>query len=314
MTGAVTISIEVELGWGVHDLAGNDDHLSDEGRAERQALRRLLDVCEETSVPITFDVVGHLLLASCSGDHEGPYPEGWFDADPGTEVATDPLFYAPDVATEIRSRGTDHELCTHSFSHTPHETVDAAAVGADLERAQRLHREMFGGRTRSYVPPRHREPPADVLRSNDIDVVRTSIDDRVDSAHGRALQLLAGPPPMREPEWKDGVLWTYCSTHPNLVSPALPSGQRPAGKPFRWLPDSLCQRLHRRYLRRATRAAVENDEHLHLWCHLYDLSNELQLAPLSDYLRWLGSLRDRGLVDVYTMDELPERERVAATA
>jgi len=311
MTGAVTISVEVELGWGVHDLDGSNGHLSDDGRAERRALRKLLNVCDEASVPFTFDVVGHLMLTSCSGHHDGPYPEAWFAPDPGTDVAVDPLFYAPDAVEAILRRPTDHELCSHSFSHTPLETVDEAAASADLERAQRVHEDVLGERSRSLVPPRHRPPSAAVLREHGIDVLRETINDRADSAPRRAHQLLAGPPPMRDPEWKDGVLRTYCSTHPNLVAPTLPSGQRPASRPFRYLPNRLCQRLHRRYLERATGHAIENDEHLHLWCHLYDFSNELQLAPLSAYLRTLGEWRDEGLVDVYTMGELPERAQAA---
>ncbi|MFC6727926.1 polysaccharide deacetylase family protein [Natronoarchaeum mannanilyticum] len=307
MTGLVTMSVELELGWGVHDLDGHDGHLSENGREERRFLRRVLDVCDETGVPMTFDVVDHLLLTACDGEHDGPYPEGWFDADPGTDVAVDPLFYAPDAVDAIRSRSTDHELCTHSFSHTPHETVDATAVSADLERGLEREAELLGERSRSYVPPRHRAPPTDVLRERGLDVVRTSIEDQADNPARRIKQLLFGPPPTGDPEWIDGVLWTYCATHPNLAAPSLPSGQRPAGRPFRWLPTRLAQRLHLQYLERATVRAIENDEHLHLWCHLYDLANEKQLAPLAAYLRTLERLREQGRVEVCTMDELPDR-------
>lgn len=301
------MSVELELGWGVHDLDGHDDHLSENGREERRFLRRLLDVCDRASVPMTFDVVDHLLLTSCDGHHEGPYPEGWFDADPGTDVAADPLFYAPDVVDAIRSRSIDHDLCTHSFSHVPHGTADAAAVSADLERGLRLEAELLGERPRSYVPPRHRAPPSEVLRESGLDVVRTAIENQADNPLKRTRQLLFGPPPMRDPEWIDGVLRTYCTTHPNLAAPTLPSGQRPADRPFRWLPDRLCQRLHLQYLERATVRAIANDTQLHLWCHLYDLSNERQLAPLAEYLRTLGRLQEQGRVEVCTMDALPDR-------
>ncbi|WP_256392748.1 polysaccharide deacetylase family protein [Natronoarchaeum rubrum] len=307
MTAVVTMSVELELGWGVHDLDEHADHLTEDGREERRFLRRLLDVCDETGVAMTFDVVDHLLLTACDGHHDGPYPEGWFDADPGTDVAVDPLFYAPDVVEAIRDRPTEHELCTHSFSHTPLETVDAAAVSADLERGQQLEADVLGQRSRSFVPPRHRPPPSDVLVDRGIDVVRIAIMNQADNPVRRAGQLLFGPPPMRDPEWIDGVLWTYCSTHPNLTAPSLPSGQRPAGRPLGWLPTGLAQRLHLQYLERATLRAIENDEHLHLWCHLYDLSNERQMAPVSEYLQTLARLREQGRVEVCTMDELPDR-------
>ncbi|SNZ12689.1 Polysaccharide deacetylase [Natronoarchaeum philippinense] len=311
MTGIVTLSVEVELAWGVHDFDGHDEHLSEDGRTERRYLRKLLDACDAASVPITFDIVDHLLLTSCEGTHDGPYPDDWFDADPGTDAAVDPLYYAPDIAEAIRSRPTDHELCTHSFSHAPLETVDATTVSADLERGQRVESELLGERSHSFVPPRHRPPPTDVLREHGIDVVRTAIKDQADGPLSRAAQLLFGPPPMVDPEWSDGVLWTYCATHPNLAAPTLPSGRRPAGRPLGWLPNALSRRLHRRYLERATEQAAETDAHLHLWCHLYDLSNDDQMAPLTEYLQTLGRLRDRGRVDICTMDELPDRQPIA---
>ncbi len=116
MTGIVTISIEIELGWGYHDI-GDYRKLSDGRVAETKALSRLLSLCEELHIPITFDVVGHLLLEKCGGNHDGPHPEGWFSADPGTDVSEDPLFYAPDLIQDIVDTDVDHEIGSHTFSH-----------------------------------------------------------------------------------------------------------------------------------------------------------------------------------------------------
>ncbi|MFC7115805.1 polysaccharide deacetylase family protein [Natronoarchaeum sp. GCM10025703] len=221
MTGTVTLSVEIELGWGVHDI-GEYGHLSEDGRAEREFLRQLLDVCDETEIPISFDAVGHLFLASCEGSHDGPYPDGWFDADPGTDVAVDPLFYAPDMIENVRTRDTDHELCTHTFSHTPHGTVSTTAADADLDHAQRVHEDILGERTCSLVPPRHMTPPSHVLRSNGIDVVREAANRRASSRLGRAKELLLGPPPMGDPTIEDGVCRTLSTTYPNLAAASLP--------------------------------------------------------------------------------------------
>jgi len=313
MTGTVTLSVEIELGWGVHDI-GEYGHLSEDGRAEREFLRKLLDVCDETEIPISFDAVGHLLLASCEGSHAGPYPDGWFDADPGTDVAVDPLFYAPDMIENVRARSTDHELCTHTFSRTPHGSVSTAAVDADLGHAQRVHEDVLGERTRSLVPPRHMAPPSHVLRSNGIDVVREAANRRASNLLGRAKELLLGPPPMGDPTIEDGVCRTLSTTYPNLAAASLPSGKRPAKPLFRAVPTRIRQRFHRQYLERATMQAIERDTHLHLWCHLYDIANDAQLAPLAGYLRTLERLRDRGRVDIAVMERLPERVPVSHTA
>lgn len=49
MAGVITLSIELELGWGMHDI-GEFDHLSEDRSAESETVRRLLDVCEDLSI------------------------------------------------------------------------------------------------------------------------------------------------------------------------------------------------------------------------------------------------------------------------
>jgi len=307
MTGTVTISIEVELGWGVHDI-DEWEHLSERGRTEREHLHSLLDVCDDAGVPISFDVVGHLFLTSCDGEHGGPAPEGWFDADPGTDVATDPLFYAPDMIEAIRSRSVDHELCTHTFSHLPAAKATDAEMARDLALAQRQHDDHLGEETPSLVPPRHYVPSADVMRNAGIDIVREA-DPTGTTGLRRAIELLFAPPPTIEPTITDGVVRTYCSTPATLTAAALPSGQRPTHPVFRPLPVRLRQRLHARALDQATGRAIREDGHLHLWCHLYDLANDAQFDPIAAYLHRLGDLVDRGLVEVVPMATLNEQVR-----
>ena len=310
MTGIVTISVEVELGWGVHDV-DRSAHLSEDGAAERRYLRRLLDACDEYGVPVSFDVVGHLFLEGCKGSHSGPYPDDWFDADPGTDATEDPLYYAPEMPDAVRSRPTDHELCTHTFSHALCEPMGEAVQSSELEFAAHLHETAGDERPVSLVPPRHSPPSYNVLTEHGVEIVRIPTGGPSSSPVRRLRELLSGPPPICEPELVDGVVETYCTRHPTLTAPSLPSGQESTHAAFRWLPVSVRRRLHERYLRRATRIAIEEDSHLHLWCHLFDLSNEYQFPQVESYLETLGALRDRGDVEIRTMAGLNEdvRER-----
>jgi len=309
---AVTISIEVELAWGVHDI-DERGHLSKDGVAERRALRRLLAHCDEVGVPISFDVVGHLLADSCDGDHDSPHPEGWFDADPGTDAEDAPLFYAPEAVRDIRARSTDHELCTHTHSHTICGAVDSETVAWELDRAQASLRELTGSETVSVVPPRHSEPEASTLREHGVETARLSRDTSGNGTLERVRELVFGPHPVYEPRVVDGVVETYCTSYPSLAASTLPSGQRAAPAPFRVLPVRVRQALHRRYLSRAVDAAVEGDGDCHLWCHLYDLANDAQWPPVRDFLTELAARRDRGEVDVVTMAALNDRVRTSAT-
>ncbi|MFB6142869.1 MAG: polysaccharide deacetylase [Halorientalis sp.] len=311
MTGVVTLSIEIELGWGMHDL-GRYDHLSPRGERERAFLSRLLDACEAFDVPVSFDVVGHLLLDSCGGSHEGPHPDGWFAADPGTDVETDPLFYAPDAVGEIRRRPTDHELCTHTFSHVVCNRVDAAVVDRDLALAQSYHRERLGAPARTLVPPRHGPPPRESLDRAGIEVVRLAESPSSPTPVHRFKHLLVGPHPDLPPRLRDGVVETYGTDYMSLTASSLPLGQQSTHPAFRPLPVSLRQRLHERYLVRQTERVAATDGYLHLWCHLWDLSNEYQWAPIRAYLRRLGRLRAEGRVDVLPMVDLGRHVRRVA--
>ncbi len=305
---AVTISIEIELGWGVHDI-GAYPHLSADGGAERAALRRLLDYCDEADVPISFDVVGHLFESTCDGVHDGPHGEGWFENDPGSDAARDPLFYAPGMVREILDRPTDHEVCTHPYSHVICGDASRETVAWELDRVQSTHRAATGSETVSVVPPRHSRPPSSALREAGIEVMRMSRDTSDRSRASRLKELLVGPHPVFEPALVDGVVETYCTSYPSLTSSALPSGQQTPLGPFRAMPVRVRQFLHRQYLSRALDAAVERDGDCHLWCHLYDLSNEYQLPGVGAFLAELATRRDRGELAVRTMAELNEAVR-----
>jgi peptidoglycan/xylan/chitin deacetylase (PgdA/CDA1 family) len=311
MSGTLTISVEVELGWGVHDL-GTDDHLSEDCRHERAHLTRLLDACDEFDVPVSFDVVGHLLLDACAGHDATGYPPGWFDADPETGVEEHPAFYAPETVAAIRARPTDHEVCTHTFSHVLCGEVDPDVVDRELRRCRALHEDRLGEPPVSLVPPRHSPPPARVLRENGVEVVRLARDTRGPTPAHRYAELLAGRPPLHEPRLVDGVVETYCTDYPSLAAPALPAGRRDTHWSFRALPTALRRRLHVRRLAGATRAAADRDATLHLWPHLYDLSNEPQTRAVRSFLARAARIRDERGLSIRTMADLNRAVRAEA--
>lgn len=303
MGGTLTISIEIELGWGVHDLSTRS-HLSEDGRRERAYLRKLLDKADEAGVPISFDIVGHLLLSACDGTHEGPYPDGWFDADPGTDVESDGLFYGPDLARQVLNADTDHELCTHTFSHLLCHRASDELLDAELRRVRELHEELDAP-VSSFVPPRHYRPNNEVLRRNGIEVARyAKVKESPTLAH-RFKHLTVGPHPQWETHVEDGLLETYCTTYPSLTALTLPSGQEEAFWGYRLFPLTARKRAHEHYLRRATQRSIESGTPLHLWCHLYDISNEHQWPILEEYLDYLGDVPNEKL-EIEPMETLAD--------
>lgn len=308
--GTLTISMEVELGWGVHDQ-GTYAHLSRDGVAERQYLDTLLAKADQCGVPITFDIVGHLLLEECDGFHPGPYADGWFDADPGTDFSRHPLFYAPDTAEAILDTEVGHELCTHTFSHVLCGQVPRSVVDEELATSLALHEEL-GVTVRSIVPPRHSRPPNDLLADHGINVARYAIPT---SGHGRLRrfrELTVGPHPLWHPRVVDDVVETYCTTYPSLTASSLPSGQSATPRLFRPLPLEIRKKIHLNYLKRSTERAIRTGVPLHLWCHLYDLSNEHQWDVLSEYFEYLATVPEEDL-QIRTMESLATEPLQALT-
>jgi peptidoglycan/xylan/chitin deacetylase (PgdA/CDA1 family) len=310
MVGRVTLSLELELAWGMHRKKSYDAYLSAGRRRETAFLRLLLDRCDELGVPLTFNIVGHLLLESCDGSHRSPHPDpGWFRADPGTDVSRDPLFYAPDLIEDVCNAAVDHEVATHTFSHVNCDEVPEAVIDWELDAARKEHESFGCGAQKSFVAPRHRHCPRTVLSRNGIETIRVP-----DPGYRRPDRLvsywvLTRRHPTSRPAMVDGMLETYCTPHPSLTTPLLPKGQAPPAAHFRAIPRRTRQWLQERYLRAALDAAVRNDSYVHLWTHLWDMSNEAQWVPIDSFLETLAAYVDDGRVEMHTMASLNAQVR-----
>ncbi|WP_368279063.1 polysaccharide deacetylase family protein [Halorussus ruber] len=283
------------------------DHLSSGREAETRALDRFLDACDRYNVPISFDVVGHLFHDSCSDDHEGPHQKDWFDEDPGSDIKSDPIFYAPDLTARIRQSLVQHEICTHTYSHLLCDETAPEVVQWELRRVEEIHESEGLPKPRSIVFPRHLEPPLSVLEPTAIEVVRRPVES-------------AGPPnsfPPAKYHWilfrthpatelyRDGdILVTPCTPYPSLTSQALPQGTQRVHPAFRVLPTAVRRKLHRRYLHNAIDTAIREDAHVHLWTHLHNMANNHQLSVIERAFEYLATRQRRGDVVVRPMCEL----------
>lgn len=311
MTGSVTISIELELAWGQHDKGGSDICSLDRSKEECY-LNRLLETCDRYNVPVTFDVVGHLLLESCSGSHGGPHDGRWFSSDPGTDATTDPLFYWPQVAGMIANRETTHELATHTFSHVLCDEIDEQTLAWELNRCIEIHENAGFDPPTTIVTPRHRNVSYELLRNSGFEGIRTLKRHPKNSTLGRYKQraifwTLNRGHPVYEPERRDGLVELYTTPYPSLTAVHLPNGQLSPLWPFQQIPMSVRQRIQRAYLRDSIQSAIEEDSNVHLWTHLYNLSNEAQWECLVPFFERLGRARQKGQVEVLRMADLTNR-------
>lgn len=312
MTGVATISMEVELGWGTHDKS-RYNHLSNDGSSEREALDFLLTKCEKHDIPVSFDVVGHLLHESCSGHHQGTYPHDWWSEDPGTDHKLDPLFYNPELVKKIDTAETPHEICTHTYSHILCEQVSDDLLDHELDLVTQLHKENGLATPVSFVTPRHQRSNYEILKNSGIKTIRKPFPDYESPSWansmgpvGSFLWMVSRQHPTAELEHFDGVVETYGTPHPSLTAPYLQNGQRPPHPAFRVIPQSIRQKIHTRYIQSGIDEAIKNDKHIHLWTHLFNMANEAQYPVILSTLKYLSNYKDQGEIVIKKMNELPE--------
>jgi hypothetical protein len=258
------------------------------GLRERKQVLELLLRFEQYNIPATWATVGHLFLSQCNRGATGlahdqmprlkPFEtEGWifsggdwYQFDPCSNVKRDPSWYAPDLVERILSSSVRQEIACHGFSHAgfgKYCTKDVAAAEVDAcEEAM----APFGLKPTTWVFPGNDEGHFPILAEKGVRIVR---------AFPRKLVNISLP------LQRDDGMW---AVH---VSTGLSRG-------IRW---TVNQRLVR--LKRLLDAATATKLAAHVWFHpamppsdMYDL--------LYPFLAYCAERRDRGKIDILTMEQL----------
>jgi peptidoglycan/xylan/chitin deacetylase (PgdA/CDA1 family) len=166
--GALVISLDFELHWGVRDKCAPDGPYRENLLGARKAIPLILDLFEEFGIAATWATVGFLFAESRREREEfspairpqyvdtrlDPYSEPT-----GENEDDDPLHYAASLIAQIAKR-SKQEIATHTFSHyycqEPGETREAFA--ADLASAVAIA-QCRGINARSIVFPRNQFRP-----------------------------------------------------------------------------------------------------------------------------------------------------------
>jgi len=279
---ALCISADFELAWAFQYAKG--DRASDAGVRTRACFDRLLRAFQEAQIPVTWAVVGHLLLNGCSRDHgtglahadlprPPPYSNrswsfetgDWYQHDPCTSLSEDSAWYAPDLIDRLLSSPGLNEIGCHSFSHTDFSDRNCPPelARAELEACQGLAAKI-GVRLKSFVFPGNFEGNHDVLASMGFVAYRGST-----NAH------LSYP-------FKAGGAWNLPGSL-QLFDPVVDYGRR--------IPHYV-------------EKALETGTLLHLNFHPSELDSQTIERTLVPALRYLKQFEERGLIWFGTMDEI----------
>jgi peptidoglycan/xylan/chitin deacetylase (PgdA/CDA1 family) len=167
--GALVISLDFEIHWGVRELTRPDGTYRPNLLGVREAVPRMLELFSEFGVAATWATVGFLLASSRQERAEFEPAVKPRYADPildayqeaiGSGEADDPFHFAPSLVEQIRA-APRQEIATHTFSHyyCVEPGQDRESFRADLVSALALARRK-GLEIRSIAFPGNQHNPA----------------------------------------------------------------------------------------------------------------------------------------------------------
>jgi hypothetical protein len=139
--GYFLFSFDTELATGRFDLDQQRSRMfSADGSSERQAIFRLIELCEEYEIVGSWAVVGHLFYDKCDNcgvckllDWKGKYSS--FEEVHGTR---NPLWYGSDIIEALLTRGPRQEIGFHGFSHRIFDETHMSVQDAAMEVSEWL--------------------------------------------------------------------------------------------------------------------------------------------------------------------------------
>jgi hypothetical protein len=279
-TGKVTLSIDLELAWGVWDTITADDLRMAETQ-ERLICAALVELFDRYQVPASWLMVAALLDETSARSRPGT-PSCW---------------YAPDVVERIVRAKVRHEIGSHGGRHIYFDQISAAEAQDDLAFAKGVHR-AHGLGFESFVYPRGAVGHPDILARNGLRVVRSHDVGLLRTAHhggrlaARAANLIDqfAPFPPR-PSW------------PQALGPLIdiPGCMQILGR--NGLRRFVLPQITRAKLWLGLERAMRAGGTFHLWFHpsnFYYRCDE-QLATLSWFLARAADEAGRGRIEFRTM-------------
>jgi peptidoglycan/xylan/chitin deacetylase (PgdA/CDA1 family) len=295
--GALVISLDFELHWGVRDIHDGSSAYMANVRGARDAVPGMLDLFLQYGVAATWATVG-FLMAESREELEACHPvvrPGYRDRrlDPylervGRDEGDDPLHFAGSLVRRIAST-PGQEIATHTYSHfyCLEEGATAESFSADLESARAIARAR-GVEVRSIVLPRNQwnAALAPVLLEHGIECFRgtqpgwmyTAAREEDQTRAMRVARLADSHLPVTS--WS-GTNWTEIARGDGLTDVRASCFLRPLSG------SHPINELRFRRIARGLTTAARHGRVFHLWWHPHNFG-----ARIEDHLAFLGRILD----------------------
>ncbi|GLQ97655.1 polysaccharide deacetylase family protein [Dyella mobilis] len=316
MPGIFTISLDLELYWGVRDSRSFGDYEANLF-GERDAIRGMLDLFQSHGVHATWATIGLLFfkdvgelrqhLPRVLPDYHRQKLSSYRYMDERAWGDDDIYHFAPDTIELIRSCA-GQEVGTHTFSHyyCLEEGQTIEAFRADLQAAVETAKAR-GILTHSLVFPRNQGNPAylpvlDELgiacyRGNESASFYKPRNQLEQSRMVRALRLMDAYINL---SGYNTYSLEECARHRPFNIPAS-RFLRPYSRSLAFL-----ENLRLRRIKRAMRDAAMGNRLFHLWWHPHNFGADVKrnLAFLKKILDYYGQLHQRHGMQSYNMGEI----------
>jgi peptidoglycan/xylan/chitin deacetylase (PgdA/CDA1 family) len=285
--GALVISLDFELHWGVRDKRSVDGPYRENLLGARTAIPQILDLFEEFGVAATWATVGFLFAKnrrerddfspSLRPQYSNPKLDPYSEAT-GDNEEDDPLHYASSLIARI-AKTPKQEIATHTFSHyycqESGETREAFA--ADISSAVAIGRR-YGFDIRSIVFPRNqfRSGYENVLKDAGITCYRGNEPNWMYRPRPRSEETLA----VRAPRLIDGYVSLSGPKYVRWEEIAQPGGICNVRSSMFLRPYSpqtkSFEAIRLRRIAGGVRAAAKNHGIFHLWWHPHNFGTHTQ--------------------------------------
>lgn len=327
-TGALVISLDFELHWGVRDkrsVAAYRDQLL----GVREAIPRILQLFAQYEIHATWATVG-FLFCETKDELMANLPERmplytqtalspYLDmAQVGHDERSDPFHFAPSLLEKIaKVRG--QEIGTHSLSHyyCLEEGQVPEDLSYDLEIAQNLAREKLGTSLRSIVFPRNQFSAAHLLvaaqqglqsfRGNQSAWIYQARSEAAESKFRRMIRLMDSYTRLSSPSFIDQPRLVNLGGKTSEQLCNIPASMflRPFSRKLKVLESMRIERIAE-----AIKMSAMNKQVFHLWWHPHNFGTNLMqnCRALSSILESYTKMRSQYGMKSLNMYELAEEK------
>jgi len=291
-TGYFLFDVDVELAWGFIDkdsIAKLSRLMRYMGRAARQALDRLTSLLNKYEIPVTWGIVGGLLVKdidelmsiigeTSSYDEVRTFYESRLQLTSFLSKGNPDAFYGQDVVNtiidQVRESGVPHDIASHSLTHPVfnHSSCTREIAKIELDIWLTLFRREYNLVPKVFLFPRDSISHLDVLRDRGFMAFRGRLKD-VRYSIG-TLRLVAPPTP--HPFIEQGLVnvpGSFSLTGLNTL-------------------DLLCFKLT---MRRGISKAIKKRGVFHVTTHLHNLAMRGFLKRIEELFSLVKRHTDEGL-------------------